>query len=84
MTDPRVVSAANVCIEGHLVPIVGRVSMDMLTVDLTDLPTLPTLSTQVTLWGNGLDVDQAAKAAGTISYELLTRLSMRPIRHMID
>ncbi len=81
---PRVVHGAQVNINGQQVPIVGRVSMDMLTVDLTDLATLPTLTTQVVMWGNGLDVDQAAHAAGTISYELFTRLAIRPVRHIVD
>lgn len=81
---PRVVHGAQVNIDGKSVPIVGRVSMDMLTVDLTDLSALPTLSTQVVMWGDGLDVDQAAKAAGTISYELFTRLAIRPVRHIVD
>lgn len=81
---PRVVQGAKVSIAGQNVPIVGRVSMDMLTVDLTDLAVLPTLSTEVVMWGNGLDVDQAAQAAGTISYELFTRLSIRPARHIVD
>ncbi|GAC1370540.1 MAG: alanine racemase [Aquirhabdus sp.] len=81
---PRVIKGANVSIDGQYVPIIGRVSMDMLTVDLTDLVTLPTLSTEVVMWGRGLDVDQAAQAAGTISYELFTRLAMRPVRHIID
>jgi alanine racemase len=81
---PRVVHGAHVNINGQQVPIVGRVSMDMLTVDLTDLATLPTLTTEVVMWGNGLDVDQAAHAAGTISYELFTRLAIRPVRHIVD
>ncbi len=81
---PRVVSGAQVSIDGIKVPIVGRVSMDMLTVDLTDLPMLPSLTTEVILWGNSLDADDAAKAAGTISYELFTRLAMRPIRYIVD
>lgn len=81
---PRVVSDAQVRIDGKNVPIVGRVSMDMLTVDLTDLATLPTLSTEVVMWGDGLDVDQVAQAAGTISYELFTRLAMRPLRLIVD
>jgi alanine racemase len=81
---PRVVSGAHVSIDGVKVPIVGRVSMDMLTVDLTDLPALPILSANVTLWGNDISADDAATAAGTISYELFTRLSMRPVRHIAD
>jgi alanine racemase len=81
---PRVIEVGNVSILGQFVAIVGRVSMDMLAVDLTDLPVIPPLGTQVTLWGNGLDVDVVARTAGTISYELFTRLSKRPIRQIID
>lgn len=81
---PRVITDGKISIQGQYVPIVGRVSMDMLTVDLTDLPTNPSLDTEVTLWGNDLDVDIIARTAGTIGYELFTRLSMRPIRHIID
>ncbi len=81
---PRVITDGKLSIQGQCVPIVGRVSMDMLTVDLTDLPTTPSLDTEVVLWGNGLDVDLVARTANTISYELFTRLSMRPIRHIVD
>jgi alanine racemase len=81
---PRVIHAGKINIQGQDVPIVGRVSMDMFTVDLTDLTVNPPLNTEVTLWGNGLDVDEIARSAGTISYELFTRLSMRPTRHIVD
>jgi alanine racemase len=54
----------------------GRVSMDMLCVDLTDLPGAG-IGSPVTLWGEGLPVDQVAAAAGTISYELLCALAPR-------
>lgn len=81
---PRVIQNGYLSIAGQLVPIIGRVSMDMLTVDLTDLPIIPPLDTEVILWGNSLDVDDVARSAGTIGYELFTRLSMRPIRHIVD
>jgi alanine racemase len=54
----------------------GRVSMDMLTVDLTLAPTAH-VGSPVTLWGSGLPVEHVAAAAGTISYELLTALAPR-------
>jgi alanine racemase len=54
----------------------GRVSMDMLNVDLTPVPTAH-VGSPVTLWGNGLPVEHVAAAAGTISYELLTALAPR-------
>ncbi len=81
---PRVIEAGKISIHGQCVPIVGRVSMDMLAVDLTDLPTIPPLNTDVILWGDDLNIDVIARIAGTISYELFTRLSKRPIRQIID
>jgi alanine racemase len=54
----------------------GRVSMDMLTVDLTDLPEA-TLGSPVVLWGEGLPVDEVANAAGTVGYELLCAVAPR-------
>jgi alanine racemase len=54
----------------------GRVSMDMLFADLTDLPQV-TVGSEATLWGEGLPVEEVAGAAGTISYELLTALAAR-------
>jgi alanine racemase len=56
--------------------IVGRVSMDMITVDLTDLPDAG-VGARVTLWGEGLSADEVAAAAGTLSYELLCALAPR-------
>jgi alanine racemase len=55
---------------------VGRISMDLLCVDLTDIPQAGMGST-VTLWGKGLPVDEVAAAAGTVSYELLCALAPR-------
>jgi alanine racemase len=54
----------------------GRVSMDMLNVDLTPVPTAH-VGSNVTLWGVGLPVEHVATACGTISYELLTALAPR-------
>ncbi|MGH8678278.1 MAG: alanine racemase C-terminal domain-containing protein, partial [Burkholderiales bacterium] len=55
---------------------VGLVSMDTLCVDLTGLPEAGTGSA-VTLWGDGLPVEEVAAAAGTVSYELLCALKAR-------
>ncbi|MEY3042991.1 MAG: alanine racemase, partial [Pseudomonadota bacterium] len=57
-------------------PLVGRVSMDSLAIDITDLPGV-TVGQEVVLWGEGLPVDELAEAQGTIGYELLTRLGPR-------
>jgi len=56
--------------------ILGRVSMDMLCVDLTALSDAG-IGSPVTLWGDGLPVEEVAAAAGTISYELLCALAPR-------
>lgn len=54
----------------------GRVSMDMLACDLTDLPAAG-VGSSVTLWGEGLPADEVASAAGTLSYELFCALAQR-------
>ena len=54
----------------------GRVSMDMLTVDLTDVPEAA-VGSPVVLWGEGLPVDDVAKVAGTVGYELLCAVAPR-------
>jgi alanine racemase len=66
-----------VWIKGHEVPIVGRVSMDMLAIDLTDHPTLQ-IGDPVELWGPHMPVERIAAAAGTIAYELLCQITERP------
>jgi alanine racemase len=50
--------------------------MDMLAVDVTDLPPLH-VGDSVTLWGDGLPVEEIARHAGTIPYELLCGVSQR-------
>lgn len=56
--------------------LLGRVSMDMLTVDLTEIPNA-TINSSVVLWGNGIPVDKIANRSNTISYELLCALAPR-------
>lgn len=74
---PREVApGSGVLISGRRVPISGRVSMDLLTVDLTDSPAVQE-GEEVVLWGEGLPVEEVAQAAGTIPYTLLCRLSRR-------
>ncbi len=65
-----------VYIEGKMVPIVGRVSMDMLMIDMTDFNDI-NIGARVELWGKNLPVERIARAAGTIGYELLTQISPR-------
>ena len=54
----------------------GRVSMDMITVDLTTVPEAK-VGTPVVLWGEGMPVDEVAMAAGTVGYELLCAVAPR-------
>ena len=65
-----------VLVEGVRVPMAGRVSMDMLCVDLTHVPHARVGSPAV-LWGTGLPVEEVAAAAGTVSYELMCALARR-------
>lgn len=65
-----------VLVNGKRTRIVGRVSMDMITVDLSGIPEAG-IGTPVTLWGEGLSADEVAAAAGTLSYELLCQLAPR-------
>ncbi len=70
-----------VWVEGIRVPIVGRVSMDKITIDVTDAPAAR-MGSQVELWGPSLTVDEVAECAGTISYELLTAVTSRVPFHV--
>ena len=65
-----------VLVNGQRTRTLGRVSMDMLSVDLSELPAAE-IGTPVTLWGRGLPVEEVAGAAGTISYELMCALTAR-------
>lgn len=72
-----------VVVHGQRVPIVGRVSMDMLAVDLTDLAS-SAVGDSVELWGAQLPIDEVAQAAGTIGYELLTKVTARVPRRYFN
>jgi len=65
-----------VLVNGQRAELAGRVSMDMISVDVTDLPGTR-LGDPVVLWGRDLPVNEVAAAAGTIAYELLTRMTGR-------
>jgi alanine racemase len=74
---PRVAPAGTpVLVDGARTRLVGRVSMDMLTVDLTELPQAG-MGSKVTLWGCGLPIDEVALSADTIGYELMCALAPR-------
>jgi len=63
-------------VNGRRTRIVGRVSMDMITVDLSGLPDVGE-GAAVELWGESIPVDEVAAAAGTIGYELLCGVTQR-------
>jgi alanine racemase len=74
---PRSVpSGTPVLVNGRHAPLVGRVSMDMLTVDVTDLG-IVAIGDPVVLWGEGLPVEEIAVRAGTIPYEIVCGVSQR-------
>lgn len=67
-----------VFINGRRVPIVGRVSMDMMTVDL-GAESQDRVGDEVELWGEHLLIEEVAEAIGVINYELITKLTPRVI-----
>lgn len=73
-----------VAVKGVMTRLLGRVSMDMLAVDLTPVPG-PAVGDSVVLWGEGgPSVDDVAEAAGTIGYELLCAVAPRVQKLVID
>ena len=72
-----------VWVAGQVVPLAGRVSMDMITVDLTDHP-LADVGAAVELWGDQIAIDDVANRSGTIGYELMTKITMRVPRVIVD
>ncbi|NPC57806.1 alanine racemase [Caenimonas soli] len=79
---PRSASTGTpVAIDGHPTRLVGRVSMDMLMVDITTLPAAG-IGSSVELWGAQVDVNAVARAAGTIAYELLCNVKRVPFSYV--
>jgi len=69
-------------VNGIRVPLIGRVSMDMITLDLRGVNAK--VGDAVELWGDNLSVDEVASQAGTISYELMCQLTERVSRVKIE
>lgn len=69
-------SGTPVLVDGHKSNIIGRVSMDMLTVDLTDIPDAD-VGSYVELWGENLAATEIAHHCDTISYTLFTGITRR-------
>ena len=72
---------ARVLIGSQTAPVIGRVSMDSITVDVTDVDSTHLRLGTVELLYDGYDLSHMAGDAGTISYEILTKLGTRPKRH---
>jgi alanine racemase len=83
---PRSLSSGNantppqVFLGGKRCPVIGRISMDMMAIDVTDLPRPVSRGETAEILGPHILIDEAASWAGTISYELLTRLGSRYAR----
>jgi alanine racemase len=74
---------APIAVNGKLTRTVGRVSMDMLFADLTDIPEA-NIGAPVELWGSQVPVDAVGEASGTVGYELLCALAPRVPMRVID
>ena len=71
-----------VLINGQRAPLAGRVSMDMITVDISNISAK--IGDEVVLWGDGLPLNEIANTANTIGYELTARMPKRVPRIVID
>ena len=69
-------NCGKVLINGNLAPVIGRVSMDMVVIDLTNIRKI-SYKDEVILWGKGHEVDTVAKYANNSAYSLLTGLTKR-------
>ena len=72
-----------IAVSGVLTQTFGRVSMDMLYVDITDIPSAG-IGASVEMWGAQVSVDDVAEASGTISYELLCAVALRVQIKVVD
>ena len=72
-----------VLVNGKRAPIIGRISMDMLTIDLTDVPDARP-GDNVVLWGKDLPVSEVAKHANTIPYQLFCNFNRVPVEYQHD
>ena len=71
-----------VLVAGQKTRILGRVSMDLIVIEVTDITVQ--IGSKVVFWGDGLSIDEVALAANTISYELLCNITARVEREYIN
>jgi alanine racemase len=76
-------SGTPVLVNGRRVALIGRVSMDMINVDLTDVP-VANVGDQVVLWGGHLPIEEIAVRAGTIPYDLMCGISLRVEHRLLE
>jgi alanine racemase len=87
---PRVATGGPVRVAGRTYPVVGRIAMDQMVIDLGDVGPAGAglLGAEAQLFGDGADggptADDWARAAGTINYEIVTRISPRVPRRFIN
>jgi alanine racemase len=84
---PRVVKNAYITLKQdnkeYQAPIIGRVAMDMLMIDVSLLPDTIDVGCDAVLWGQAPSVDEVANCADTIGYELLCQTTIRPNRFLV-
>ncbi len=79
---PRVLSNKGIAVVGGVrVPMVGRVSMDLITLDVTDMPEPPYVGDTVEVMGDHISLGEVSAMAGTNEYEILTRLRRVPRKY---
>ncbi|EPJ44662.1 MAG: alanine racemase [Osedax symbiont Rs1] len=81
--DRHIVNGSPIMVAGQKASIAGRVSMDMVTVDVTGLANV-VVGSEVELWGDNLAVEEVAKAADTIAYTLFTGVTKRVPRIYVN
>lgn len=74
IADPA--NPPDVWLDGHRCPVVGRVSMDLMAIDVTSVDA-PKVGDMVELWGGQISVDEVAHRCNSIGYELLTKVTSR-------
>jgi alanine racemase len=77
-------NAASMWVNGHKVPVAGRVCMDHTMLDVTGVPGVSVGTDVVVMGEGGESPDELARIAGTISYELLTQVGKRVPRRVVD
>jgi alanine racemase len=80
---PQYAQGASVLLQGRLAPVLGRTSMDSMIIDISAFDRV-NVGEWVTLWGDGLPLEQVAQQAGRSVYDLLTSVSERVYQQHID